>query len=328
MKQIVLFNNKGGVGKTTCLQHLGFALEKKGKRVLFVDADPQCNLTSYICTSDQINSFWDKNQSIYSAVKPLIVGTGDIGDLVPYKIPNRNIWLVPGDLLLSDYEETLARNWVEVLAGREIGFRVTSSLYRLICKVSTANDIDYALIDVGPNLGSLNRAVLLGCDFFIVPLVPDMFSLRGLQNIGTTLKSWIRDWQGILDRKPSASSFAVQKGKPTFAGYINQHFNIYRGEETQAWKVWAEQVPGAIQNNVVDILKRIDTALVLDLNGNLHKLGDVKNYHSLVPLSQTQRTPIFELRPNVDVRGTHIKMVDKCKDDYESLANLVISKLV
>lgn len=49
MKSIVFFNNKGGVGKTTFTYHIGFALEQAGKKILFVDADPQCNLSSHLC---------------------------------------------------------------------------------------------------------------------------------------------------------------------------------------------------------------------------------------------------------------------------------------
>jgi cobyrinic acid ac-diamide synthase len=47
MKTIAFFNNKGGVGKTTFTFHLGYALERIGKKVLFADLDPQCNLTNY-----------------------------------------------------------------------------------------------------------------------------------------------------------------------------------------------------------------------------------------------------------------------------------------
>ena len=89
MKQVVLFNNKGGVGKTTFLVHLGFALEQLGKRVLFVDADPQCNLTSYICTEENIDAFWKEGQSIYAAVKPIIIGTGDIQEITPFQRPQK-----------------------------------------------------------------------------------------------------------------------------------------------------------------------------------------------------------------------------------------------
>lgn len=55
MKNIVFFNNKGGVGKTTFTYHIGFALEQLGKKILFVDADPQCNLSSYLCMEVHMN---------------------------------------------------------------------------------------------------------------------------------------------------------------------------------------------------------------------------------------------------------------------------------
>jgi cellulose biosynthesis protein BcsQ len=47
MKKIALFNHKGGVGKTTLTVNIADALASAGKRVLLVDADPQCNLTSF-----------------------------------------------------------------------------------------------------------------------------------------------------------------------------------------------------------------------------------------------------------------------------------------
>ena len=143
MKQIVFFNNKGGVGKTTVINHLGYALEKKGKKVLFVDADPQCNLTAYNLTDPQIDAIWNGKTSIYNVVEPLVGGIGDINTaIVPHRMPSRNIWLLPGDILLSDFEQFLSERWVEVLAGREAGFRVTSGIYRWIENWGRNNAID------------------------------------------------------------------------------------------------------------------------------------------------------------------------------------------
>lgn len=326
MKQIVLFNNKGGVGKTTFLMHLGFALEKSGKKILFIDADPQCNLTSYICSDAQIEQFWNSNQSIYGAVSPLIKGTGDVTEIQPYHKPNRNIWLLPGDLLLSQYEETLSRAWIDALAGREVGFRITSSIYRLINNIASAKEIDFILVDVGPNLGSLNRAVLLGCNYFIVPLVPDLFSLRGLENIGKTFIQWIDEWQNASQRfkeKP----FIIQQGKPAFAGYVNQQFNIYRQREANAWKTFTAKVPSAIDENIVQKLKKIDDRLVIDLNGGSYNLGDVRNYHSLAPLAQSKLKPIFELDSSDGVFGTHVQNAKDCLDAFTILASKIIKKL-
>jgi len=328
MKQFVLFNNKGGVGKTTFIQHLGYALEKQGKKVLFIDADPQCNLTSSIFSEDDIAQFWSSQQSIYNTLSPIISGEGDVKkELLPQQVPNRNIWVLPGDLLLSVFEELLAERWVDVLAGRELGFRATSAIYRYIEHFTSANHIYYVLIDVGPNLGALNRAVLLGCDYFFVPMIPDMFSLRGLSNIGTTFVKWIRDWDEAKKRFTATRPFKLQNGKPSFAGYLTAQFNIYRQKETKAWTTWNKKIPGKIQSDIVDKLVVVDPSMVVQLNGGDYKLGDMKNYHSLVPLSQTSRKPIFELTAQDGVVGTHADSVKRCDEEYVAIARKIIDKL-
>lgn len=77
MKTIAFFNNKGGVGKTTFTFHLGYALEQIGKRVLFVDLDPQCNLTAHICSENIIEEAWgEQGNSLYKAIEPIVTGAG------------------------------------------------------------------------------------------------------------------------------------------------------------------------------------------------------------------------------------------------------------
>ncbi len=327
MKQLVFFNNKGGVGKTTFIQHLGYALEKQGKRVLFIDADPQCNLTAYICTDEQIDDFWKSKSSIYNVVLPLISGTGDIDkdNVVPYQIPDRNLWLLPGDVALSEFEQTLAENWTAALAGREIGFRVTSAIFRYINNWAEANKIDYVLLDIGPNLGALNRAVLLGCDYFIIPLVPDLFSLRGLTNIGQSFVKWMNEWSGAVSRFEK-KTFKVQNGRPAFAGYVTAHFNTYRRQPARAWERWNAEIPARIKRDIVDQLARVDKNLIVPLNGG-YNIGDMKNYHSLVPLSQAKLKPIFELTAVDGAFGAHISYVRECGRTYTEIAQKVCRKL-
>ena len=80
-KRVALYNHKGGVGKTTLTVNIASALAKAGKRVLLVDADPQCNLTSYLVESAVVDSWLDSSDSesgitIWSAIKPVVEATG------------------------------------------------------------------------------------------------------------------------------------------------------------------------------------------------------------------------------------------------------------
>jgi cellulose biosynthesis protein BcsQ len=319
MKSIAFFNNKGGVGKTTFTYHLGYALETLGKRILFVDLDPQCNLTAHICDEDTINESWEPDgNSLYKVVSPIVSGAGDYQTVEPYKVPNRNIWIFMGDLLLSDFDGELSNAWTQILAGQERGFRVTSSLYRLINEFAIQNQIDYVLIDLGPNLGSLNRAVLLGCDNFIVPMIPDMFSLRGSQNLGRVFADWIRNY-GLSKQRMGALPFNIPNGKPVFSGYVLQQFNVYRTRKTNAYQNWGDQIPNYIQQFVVNPLISVDPNLILQLPD--YQVAQFKNYHSLVPMAQESLKPIFELTNQDGVIGGHYQYVDNCRKEFIAIGN-------
>ncbi|MHB1531377.1 ParA family protein [Acidithiobacillus sp.] len=322
MKSVTFFNNKGGVGKSTFSHYMGYMLEQKRQNVLFVDLDPQCNLTSHICTETEIEQIWGSaNRSIYHAVEPLISAAGDVNDISPYKVDGRNIYLIPGDLMLSEFESFLAESWVQVLAGQERGYRAHSAIFRIIKKIALSLDINYVIIDVGPNFGSLNRAVMLGCDNFFVPMIPDLFSLRGSQNLGRVLAGWIDHYQSSKSRY-SGSDFDIPNGCPKFSGYVTQQFNIYRQTEAQAWKRWGDMIPRYIKDYVVEPLSTVKwcneklASEITDL-----QLGQFKNYHSLIPMAQAALKPIFELTSKDGVIGAHHDYVRMCKSEFSEMAD-------
>lgn len=326
MKSVVFFNNKGGVGKTTFTYYLGCALERQGKRILFVDADPQCNLSSHVCTEDEIISAWESSgNSIYKAVEPIITGAGAMRQINPYKLPDRNMWIYIGDLMLSDFESELSTAWTQILAGQERGFRVTSSINNLFLEFSKANDIDYVLIDIGPNLGALNRSVLLGCDNFVIPMIPDMFSLRGSQNIGRVFASWITDYQVGLARLGNHDFFA-SAGTPKFSGYILQQFNKYRSRKTKAYEEWANQVPTYIKEYVIKPLSNESLSkyqLVLNLSN--YQIAEFKNYNTLIPMAQSALKPVFELSYSDGIVGGHTNYVSEAKKEFEDICQNFLS---
>ncbi|PLK43034.1 ParA family protein [Emticicia sp. TH156] len=323
MKTIAFFNNKGGVGKTTFTYHLGYSLETLGKRVLFVDLDPQCNLTAHIFDDNEINQSWGPGgNSIHKAVEPIISGAGDFKTIPPHKVSNRNIWVFMGDLLLTDFDGELSSAWTQILAGQERGFRVTSAIYRLINEFATKNNIDYVLIDLGPNLGSLNRAILLGCDNFIVPMIPDLFSLRGSQNLGRVFADWIKNYE-LAKARIGSVPFNIQNGKPIFSGYVLQQFNVYRNRKTKAYAHWGSQIPHYVQQYVVNPLVAIDPNLALNLQN--FQVAEFKNYHTLLPMAQESLKPIFELTSQDGVVGGHFQYVDDCKAEFRQIGKKIIT---
>ncbi|MBR8664360.1 ParA family protein [Bacillus paralicheniformis] len=328
MKILSFFNNKGGVGKTTSLYHVGFKLEQMGYKVLFVDCDPQCNLTSHILEFDVIENAWsEEGKSIYDALKPIIKGAGDVKYIEPLKIEKRKIWIYPGDLLLSNYDSALSESWTQVLARQERGFRSTTAIYRLFTKFAEDKEIDYVLVDLGPNLGSLNRAMLLSCDNFFIPLIPDLFSLRGSQNLGATLVNWIEEWQDSIERIKVDFEFKLPQGNPEFSGYITSQFNEFRKRPVKAWQRWESEIPQYIRDYVYSPLAKKDLPLDIEKVEEELKIGQVKNYNSLIPLAQTALKPIFELTSKDGIIGDHHRYVKECSASYDELVNKIISKV-
>lgn len=128
MKIISIFNNKGGVGKTTYMYHIAHLLAKQGRQVLVVDLDSQCNLSAYSLTDSKLELSWkaDRGNSIWNAIERVYEGLGDIRQRGPSLIINEypNLYIVPGDVLLSNYEDALGDTWSSAKGGNAPALRV------------------------------------------------------------------------------------------------------------------------------------------------------------------------------------------------------------
>ena len=91
---------------------------------------------------------------------PLVTGAGDLRDADPIEI-REGVWLLPGDIRLSNFEAILPVGWTEALAGEARGFRVTSAFHRLFEGIGKKTGCDYVFVDLGPNVGALTGACLL-----------------------------------------------------------------------------------------------------------------------------------------------------------------------
>jgi cellulose biosynthesis protein BcsQ len=332
VQTIAFFNHKGGVGKTTMLFNTAIEMQRLGKRVLMVDLDAQANLTAISLSDDHLERLYSRaqaRQTVADAFSPLVGGSGDVDIPAAHVVREDGDWLAAGDLRLSEFEGIMPGAWPEALAGFERGFRVTSAPYRLIQELAEEVDADYAFIDLGPNVGALNRAVLLGSDYLIVPLAADLFSLRALPSVGGSLHAWIAQWRTALSVKP-ALSFAIPRGQPKVLGYVSQQFNIYRGEATQAFSNWIAQMPQAIENGLLQPLKQYTddhgSTLADPAESDGPDLGELKNYHSLVPHAQTMRRAIFELEADDVIRGNQLTRARESEEQFRGLCDNILAR--
>ena len=325
MKTITFFNNKGGVGKTTLVYHLAYMLAEQGYKVLAADLDPQSNLTAMFL-EDKLEDLWmnnDTDRTILSAVKPLMKGLGDIKPLITEKI-NHNLSLIIGDLGLSSFEDKLSDAWIKSSDGDEAAFRTVSSFYRIIQDAAKQQQSDVVLMDVGPNLGAINRAALIATDFVVMPVAPDLFSVKGLMNLGPTLMDWRTKWKARLEKNPEPT-LPLPAGDMKPMGYVVLQHNVRSSRPgldrpVKAYLKWAKRLPKVYRKFVLDEATSTEGVAV---ENDPYQLGFLKHYQSLMPMAMEVRKPIFRLKPADGAIGAHAQAVKDCYRDFKELAEKI-----
>jgi len=327
MKTLALFNNKGGVGKTTLTVNISDALSDLGYRVLMVDADPQCNLSSFFLPEKNLDEMLDKSDSdagttIWSAIRPVVRGKGAIKEIEPVKLTSKE-FLIPGDVFLADYEEELPEAWTSAFARKERGYDVTCAFSHAVRVVAKKMKADVVIYDVGPNLGPLNRAILLDADCFATPVAADLFSLRALSTVGRSLGKWITDWATVRSLASEEHRASLLKGRPAYLGYITSAYKISSGRiATGPHDYWEKFIAPRVRDKIVAELRNVDPKLVPFTS---NKLGGIKNFHSLAPQAQSTGIAIGKLIGNVN-SGYNVQ-VREAGVEFASLAAEIAKRM-
>jgi len=315
---IAFFNNKGGVGKTSLVYHMAWMYADQGHQVLAVDLDPQANLTAAMVEEGRLEELWspDGPATIYGAIVPLMGGTGDISS------PHREgispkLELVVGDLSISRFEDELASQWARCLDRQERAFRVISAFHRCIQDAARRSSADIVLVDLGPNLGAINRAALVASRYIIMPVAPDLFSLQGLRNLGPTVRQWHEEWGERIPRNPVVSLGLPEEAmKPS--GYVVLQHSIRLDRPMQAYDLWMNRIPEVYATAVLG-----EKTKATHPSSDPDCLGLLKRYGSLMPMAQEARKPIFHLRPADGALGAHATAAKDARSDFEEVANRI-----
>lgn len=329
MRSIAFFNNKGGVGKTTLLCNLaGYLSRRCGKKILVIDADPQCNTTSYVLEEDSFYSFYFETEgfTISSLIPPLEDGEGFVTSFDPIETKYFGFDIIPGNPTFAASEDFLANEWKDVKSSDYRGIRSTLVFSDFLSK---CNSYDFVFFDMGPSLGAINRAVLLACNYFVTPMSSDVFSLLALGNIGKSISNWrkifLGGYEGLESEKKEKIEAIEHDCDIKFIGYVEQQYITKSiGGQPRAVRAYDE------------ILKRIPSEIcekvVIPINGNAingfeYKIGSIPNYHSLVPMSQTAHKPIFELSGADGVVGAHYQKVKEFEVLMSNIADKMLSNM-
>lgn len=328
MKTIAFFNNKGGVGKTSLVYHLAWMFAGQGVPTLAVDLDPQSNLTAMFLPESRLETLWagDARTTVFDALRPLMTRTGDVAPTSVERIAPR-LSLIPGDLGLSRFEDLLSENWPKCLDGAEAAFRVITAFHRLMAGGAREVGADLVLIDVGPNLGAINRAAIIAAEHVVLPLAPDLFSLQGLKNLGPTLREWRSGWVRRLTEMPSGAQIDAPAGAMQPAGYIVMQHGIRESRPVKAYQRWMDRIPGVYREAVLGEVPGEPPAPTPSVIEDPHSLALLRHYRSLMLMAMEAQKPMFFLKAADGAIGAHTDAVKSCYEDFLRLAAEIAARV-
>ncbi len=298
-KIIAMYNNKGGVSKTTTLFNLAALLSQRGKKVLIVDCDPQCNATEMFFASSELLDDPDcelPGTSIYQALSPRFFG--DTRTIDPATIELVTSYVYPNlSILRGDLEFTMAENYFGNAWNQAITENVNEKntyvvFYRMLQALAAANTFEYVLCDVGPSTGAITRTVVLSCDGFILPLTPDRFCYQAVRVLGSVIRQWTERHAQITQ---TFGPFGIDSfpGKPAMLGAVIQNFKVHSGRVKESYQKWQNLIAQKIAS---DLLGPGGVAAGPKCNPQQPFVATIRDVGPLAPVAQMFGRAIFDIR--------------------------------
>ncbi len=296
MAQIIsFFNHKGGVGKTTILYHLAWKFALKGKKVLMVDADSQCNLSTLCLGEDEFANHYEKypNDNIKSGLAPAFEARPKLIEAVrcPKIGNNPNLFLLPGSFEITEYETQLS-----VAVNFNITFltmtNLPGSFYKLITECANINKVDYVFIDLNPSLSAINQTLLFSSNYFIIPCGVDYFSKQAVKSLSKILPNWA-SWYKKAQVHFRDSVYPLPDFTTKFLGYTVNNFNVRSNKPAAAVQNVINELDSEIKSILIPALRQ--NSILLEKTESDYLLAEIKSFNTLQQVSHRVSKPIFSL---------------------------------
>lgn len=297
MKVISLFNHKGGVCKTTTTYHLGWMLTQKGRRVLLVDADSQCNLTLSVIGEDNYETFFEANptnnikncldSAFYS--KPELIQPAECIQVKD----NPNLFLLPGSFDITEFEVQLSVSF-QLTGSFSTMMNLPGSFYYLLQKTAEKHNIDYIIVDLNPSLSAINQDLIISSDAFVLPASPDYFSEMAIKSISRILPNWEK-WAEQARIMFANSTYPLPLTRPMFLGYTVNDYTIRNGVPAQAFREIISKIDSTVTSVLIPSLSAVN--LLFDstkYEGN-YCLAQISNFQTLQAKYQKYGVPVYTL---------------------------------
>lgn len=307
MKIITLYNHKGGVSKTTTTYNLARFLQNKEKKVLVVDADPQCNMTEMLLC-DVIERLDEEAErtgvvaelpgtSLLQVLEPRFNGEESFVniDRIESVQIDTNLWLLRGDVSLNRLEDYIAEAHTQRFSNKIHEKRNYVALGDMLLRYGQKTKLDYILIDVGPSSGALTRSCFLACDAFFIPMSADRFNVQAIHTLTEILHRWIEEHNQVYGDF-NKLKLPIREGRPRFLGAIPQHFKKYKGRPKAGFELWMNRIQDTLMKELVPSLKTIDDEIVSGLTEENVIVTKIPDFGSLAVCAQECGKAVFEVK--------------------------------
>ena len=330
-KKLLFANNKGGVGKTTLAFNCAMSFAQQGYKTVLVDLDPQCNLSRLALGDEEFTNtlFTTTHKDIFDMLKGVVQGGADIDLSVPFISVARsdsNLFLMKGSVNLSLYENILVTAYGQAAAGQQLGYFQTSAIDRFLREKGLQEEVDMFVIDTSPSLSLLNQIIFLGSDYFVVPMMPDAFSVQGIENLGTIFEKWKQNWKvtGKALSGNTESKF-VLAGDGLFIGYIVNSYNVYGKQPIKDHRQWIEEIPQKVKKFLSEKHGRNGLVEISWKN----PISIIQDYGRIPAKCQEIGVAIFDLDPALidDIQVGTKENVEKSKEEFKALSDTILKTL-
>jgi chromosome partitioning protein len=341
-KIISLFNNKGGVSKTTTTFHLGWILSEMGKRVLMIDADSQCNLTG-LCLSlagtEDIEEFYNHSgiDNIKTSLDPVFGGLPRrLEPAKCFEFPNREgLYLLPGHIGFAEFDISMGVAQ-ELTGSLRMAQNIPGAINYLINITSQEYSFDYVLIDMSPSVSATNANLLMQSDYFIVPCSPDYFCNMAINSLTRVLPEWKNTYDNI--RRHSVfqnAEYRFPDTLPKFIGTILQRYRPKNGVPARAFQSWIDKINRNVATNLVPTLREHGMLIEEERFGPIredeepYNLINISDFNGLIAQSQKYNVPVFalseeQIEQSGKVLSNSINARDEFRDTFTQLARKII----